>query len=1091
MSNDATQPPPTRAGDLPTMSVDAPITAPLARPRREPAEPVKPKIDGYDVLTVAGEGAMGTVWKATQLGTRRTVALKLMRAHVFASERARLRFEREVEITARLEHPNIARIYDSGVHEGVFYYAMEFIEGVPLDAYIKQKQLDPRQILGLFKTVCEAVEHAHLRGVIHRDLKPGNIIVDAEGRPRVLDFGLAKALQEQTRSHEVSLDGDVSGTPAFMSPEQASGHNETLDTRTDVFSLGVILYRLMCHAPPHEVTGTHQQLMQRIIDQDAKRPRTVCAEVDRELEALLLKALARNREERYKSAGDLARDIDNYLRHEPLMARVPTTAYFLRKRLWRYRVPLSIAAGVLLTLMIVAVVAYVQVVKQRNIAIDQRQRAEAQERLARLSDGQTRIALGDARASERIGDALALYQDAYRILAPLGAQARAELGLIETFRQITPPLAMWQADLGGVVDAALMPQARLVALASSDGRLRVFDLAQGTVVQRIDAHAGTVTSVATTADGRILTGGSDGLLRLWSADGAALARVRLGDGWVTRVDISADGDRAVAAIAPSVVDLSGGLHQLVMVELPGGRELFRRPLDGARTQVRLVGDEHVFTTGDAFTLHDRTGMQIKSERGVDAAALQADGRSILLATEAGGLRRLDLATLAVTELPSTTSGRLIDIAATTNGLIVAAYEDGTASAGASRRFARFSTPTPLPLPIHADFSRDAGLVLTVAPRSGSTGDLLTLWDVNADPTRRTQPAAGPITRLALSGDLVIAHANQRIHAHSLTTGQAVELVPPDAAIDALAVGGSRLAVVERGMLKLRDLRSSDEWKTLPSLPASSVVTVALNDKHVAAAMQDGTLVLHDETTGAQRVLIEKEPRFNLRALAFSPDGSKLVAAGRGIRVWETSTGQLLATDSSHSDRINAIAFSPDGKTLVSGSGVEPVPVLGNDYSVRTWSMDGQPARVLGTHAAQVNAVAFFPPIDAASGAVWLASGSSDGTIRIWDASTRELIRTLGGEEPILSLAVSADGRQLLAGDGAGHIRVWDLNRPGRQLELQEHVRPIMSDATRRSEADNVTLARWYALMGRPDWALAVGAGAPAEEKQAWEAMAGR
>ena len=157
-------------------------TAIPVRPRTD-EPPALPQVSGYEVQSVCGEGAMGTVWRAIQLGTRRLVALKLMRSHVFASEKARMRFDREVELTARLDHPNIARVYDSGVHQGVFYYAMELIDGVPLDAYVEHHHLSRQQILSLFKVICEALEHAHLRGVIHRDLTPSNILVDAGGHP--------------------------------------------------------------------------------------------------------------------------------------------------------------------------------------------------------------------------------------------------------------------------------------------------------------------------------------------------------------------------------------------------------------------------------------------------------------------------------------------------------------------------------------------------------------------------------------------------------------------------------------------------------------------------------------------------------------------------------------------------------------------------------------------------------------------------------------------------------------------------------------------------------------------------------------------
>src|SRR5271170_4483043 len=158
-----------------------------------PSGPV-PRLEGYAIQHQLGEGGMGTVWKGIQLSTKRAVAIKFLSARAFESERAQRRFVREVELSAKLEHPNIARIYDSGLRHGAYYYAMELVQGAPLDEYLKGVKLDQRKILELMKTVCEAVQHAHERGVIHRDLKPGNIMVGSDGRPHVVDFGLAKSL---------------------------------------------------------------------------------------------------------------------------------------------------------------------------------------------------------------------------------------------------------------------------------------------------------------------------------------------------------------------------------------------------------------------------------------------------------------------------------------------------------------------------------------------------------------------------------------------------------------------------------------------------------------------------------------------------------------------------------------------------------------------------------------------------------------------------------------------------------------------------------------------------------------------------------
>ncbi|MHC4889667.1 MAG: serine/threonine protein kinase [Planctomycetota bacterium] len=310
----------------------------------ETAFPIHPpQIEGYKILSELGKAGQGRVWRALQLSTRREVALKVPRTGLLSSKKGLARFEREVELAARLKHPNIARIHDSGIHQDRYYYTMELVEGVPLDDYVEQHKLTQRQILELMRTICQAVQHAHQNTVIHRDIKPSNILVTEDGQPHIVDFGLAKYIPGEDLSKAISIDGEMVGTPAYMSPEQALGEMEKVDTRTDVYSLGAILFVLLTGKNLHDLSGARTDVLHRIAHEVVIRPRKIKPKIDKELEAVLLKSLAREPDERYASAGELAGDIDNYLNGRPLIAKAPTLCYFLCKQVRKYQRAIVIA----------------------------------------------------------------------------------------------------------------------------------------------------------------------------------------------------------------------------------------------------------------------------------------------------------------------------------------------------------------------------------------------------------------------------------------------------------------------------------------------------------------------------------------------------------------------------------------------------------------------------------------------------------------------------------------------------------------------------------------------------------------------------
>lgn len=416
---------------------------------------------GYEVIREIHRGGQGVVYQAIQKTTRRKVAIKVLHGGPFSGPAGRARFEREVQVLGQLNHPNIVRIHDSGTSaDGGFFYVMDYISGRTLDQLLSDDRPSVEATIVLFTKICDAVNAAHLRGVIHRDLKPANVRVDANGEPIVVDFGLAKisgpdAIESGHTGPPrlMTLTGQFIGSLPWASPEQAEGVPGNIDVRTDVYSLGVMLYQMLTGQFPYRVVGAMRDVLDNILRAQPAKPSTIRRQINDEVETIVLKCLSKERERRYQSAGELARDLRRYLNGEPVEAKRDSAGYIIGKTLEKYRP--WVAAAMVAIAGVVGTGIVTTVLWRRAVTAEARTR----DALAAARDSEQRARAGAARAQDNFlaGHALAMSMitDLQPAIEDLrGATKARELLLVQAQKYLDRLKAEAGDDAGLLLDLA-------------------------------------------------------------------------------------------------------------------------------------------------------------------------------------------------------------------------------------------------------------------------------------------------------------------------------------------------------------------------------------------------------------------------------------------------------------------------------------------------------------------------------------------------------------------------------------------------------------------------------------------------------------
>ena len=1003
------------------------------------------KIGHYELLELIGEGGMGLVYLAEQKEpVKRKVALKIVKLGM-DTRQVVARFEAERQTLALLEHPNIAHVFDAGTTDsGRPYFVMEYVKGRSITRYCDEEKLCIEKRLELFRQVCEGIHHAHQKGIIHRDIKPSNILVsiqDDKPVPKIIDFGIAKAVtQPLSEKTSYTEQGQLLGTPEYMSPEQADMAYQDVDTRSDIYSLGVLLYELLTGATPFDAKklreGGIDHIQQVIREEEPRTPSarltslgdkakavaerrrtqiiTLTRRLHRELEWIPMKAMRKDRTRRYRSASELADDIQNYINGIPLIAGPESTVYRARKFVRKHAGSVAMVALVAVAVVIGLVASIVmgcraEQARKKEVAA----RKQVEQALVRAENAE-RIAQEQRELAEKLAEDyrrslyfknIALADIAHRDgsmnrVRELLDSSPEDLRGWEWYRFNHISSEQASMTLSGHSDVvfglAVSPDGKWIASGSFDKTVKVWDAEVGVELMTFSGHEDRVGAVSFSPDGRkIASGSKDTTIKLWYAEsGSELTTLRGHGDTIRSVGFSSDGKRIVSSSTDGTIkvwDVVSG-EELISLRGHDGRVLDAAFSPDGKRIVSSDADDGTIKLWDAST-----GAELMTLQGHNGAVYSVmfspDGKRIA----SGGYDK------TVKVWDSENGTELMSLRGHTGFVLSSSFSpDGRQIvSGAGNKIKVWdarSGEEVITLHGHEEvvlsvvFSPDGKRII-----SSSADKTIKIWDTVVD---REQTILGGhqlgVFPLAFSPD------GKRIVSGGGPQGE---------------------------FIKVWDVATGAELMTLDGHSGKYIVSVSMSPDgtRIISGGNDDTIKVWDATTGTELMSLRGH-NHAVNSVDFSPDGKHIVSGSNDntIKLWDAANGTEVTTLHGHNAGVRSVAFSPDGRQIVSGD---------REQTIKVWDAGaGTEVMTLRGHVSGIQEVAFSP--DGAR----IISGSRDKTVKVWDAKAgTELLTLRGHEKRVYAVVFTPDGKRIVSGGQFGVVKVWDavsgaevmtLRRPG-------------------------------------------------------------